>query len=273
VNQQGSYHRVHPDPGPALAWPGSAGACPALLASFGPPDSVSDAPLAAVKAAYRALIRRLLHHFYREFAWTYDAVAWGVSAGLWRQWVLAALPEARGRVLELGFGTGYLQAALAARPGVAGLDASPQMARLAARRVRRGGHVPRLARGVAQALPFAAASFDTVLATFPAEYIFDPATHAEIRRVLVPDGRLVLIPLAQLDPGLYTRLIDLAYRLSLLASVRRDPRAAPPIVPLQVAGLRLTQHWTRVGPSQVMVLVGAWDGPQPAHGVTHGPDR
>ncbi len=272
MSRQGWYHPDPPRPGPPLAVPGSPWARVALLASFGLPDTVTDVPLAGVKAAYRALIRRLLHHFYREFAWTYDVVAWGVSAGLWRQWVLAALPEARGRVLELGFGTGYLQAALAGRPGVAGLDASPQMARLAARRVRRHGYTPRLARGVAQALPFAAASFDTVLATFPAEYIFDPTTHAEIRRVLAPEGRLVLLPLAQLDPGLYTRLIDVAYRLSLLASVRRDPQAPPPVVPLQVAGLRLTRHWIRVGPSQVMVLVGTWDGPQPAHGVKHGPD-
>lgn len=272
MDQRGWYSRDRRRLASPLAWQLSGRASALLRTSFGPPDTVNDARLPRVWSAYRALIRRLLHHFYREFAWTYDVVAWGVSAGLWRHWVLALLPEARGRVLELGFGTGYLQAALSDRPGVVGLDASPQMARLAARRVRRQGRLPRLARGIAQALPFAAASFDTVLATFPAEYIFDPATHAEIRRVLAPGGRLVLLPLAQLDPRLYTRLIDLAYRLALLASVRRDPRAAPPSVPLQVAGLCLTQHWVRVGPSQVMVLVGVWEGAQPAHEVTCGPD-
>lgn len=48
---------------------------------------------------YRAFIRQAFHHFYREFAWSYDAVAWAVSGGLWVRWALAALPELRGRVI------------------------------------------------------------------------------------------------------------------------------------------------------------------------------
>lgn len=208
---------------------------------------------------YRAFVGRAFYHFYREFAWTFDAVAWAVSGGLWRRWVLAALPELRGRVLELGFGTGQLQLALADRPGVLGLDPSPQMTRITATRLRRRSCAPRLTRGDAQALPCPGASFDTVVATFPAEYILDPATHAEIRRVLAPGGRLVIVPLAQLDPGLYTRLVDVAYRLTLRASVRRAPQAEPLTIPLHIAGMRLTQRWARVGPSRVMLLVGEPD--------------
>ncbi|MCS6881243.1 MAG: methyltransferase domain-containing protein [Oscillochloridaceae bacterium] len=209
-----------------------------------------------MSALYRRFIRRVFHHFYREFAWTFDAVAWAVSGGLWFGWVRAALPEVRGRVLELGFGTGHLQLALAARPDVAGIDASPQMARIAARRLRRHGRAPRLVRGYAQALPFPAARFDTVVATFPSEYILDPATHQEIDRVLAPGGRLVIVPSAELDPGVYARAIDVVYRLALLAPVYRHPRAEPPPVPLRIAGMRLTRRWARVGPSQAMVLIG-----------------
>lgn len=204
---------------------------------------------------YRALIRRLFYHFYREFAWTYDGVAWAVSAGLWRHWILAALPQLRGRTLELGFGPGHLQRALAGRPGVVGLDSSPQMATLAARRLRRAGHLPRLARGAAQRLPFPAAAFDTVVATFPAEYILDPATHAEIRRVLAPGGRLVVVPFAELDPGALARVIDAAYALTLQRPARHSGQdsAAQALV---IGDLALTPQWVRVGPSRVMILMG-----------------
>ncbi len=212
-------------------------------------------------ALYHRFIERVFYHFYREFAWTFDAVAWAVSGGLWFGWVRAALPEARGRVLELGFGTGHLQLALAARPGVAGIDASPQMARIAARRLRRHGRAQRLARGHAQALPFPAASFDTIVATFPSEYILDPQTHQEIHRVLAPGGRLVIVPSAELDPGIYARVIDVVYRLALLAPVYRDPQVEPPPVPLRIAGMRLTRRWARVGPSQAMVLIGEREEP------------
>ena len=205
--------------------------------------------------AYRRAVGRAFHHFYREFAWSYDAVAWAVSGGLWQRWALAALPELRGRVLELGFGPGHLQQALAAHPVVAGLDASPQMAALAARRLRRAGYAPRLACGQAQALPFPSATFDTVVATFPAEYILDPRTHAEIRRVLAPGGRLVVVPLAQLDSSLYTRLIDLAYRLTLQAPVARTVPVEPTLERFAIAGLDLTPTWVQVGSSRVLVLV------------------
>jgi ubiquinone/menaquinone biosynthesis C-methylase UbiE len=203
---------------------------------------------------YRRLVRRAFHHFYREFAWTYDAVAWAVSGGLWVRWATAALPALRGRVLELGFGPGHLQRALADRPGVAGIDASPQMARMASRRLRGTGLAPRLAVARAQGLPLRDGSVDTVVATFPAEYILDPATHAEVRRVLAPGGRLVIVPSAQLGPGLYTRLVDLAYRATLQAPVRREAPAEP--AALQIAGMELERRWVPVGRSRVLLLVG-----------------
>lgn len=207
-------------------------------------------------SAYRHLIRRAFHHFYREFAWSYDSVAALVSAGLWQRWILSALPDLHGRILELGFGPGHLQVALAQSPTVAGLDASPHMVAQAATRLRRLGHVPRLVQGQAQALPFASASFDTLVATFPAEYILAPATQVEISRVLAPTGRLVLIPLAQLAPGAMTNLIDLAYRLTLQAPVRTTDAPEPALHQIQFAGMVWEQRWVPVGPSRVLLLVG-----------------
>lgn len=54
----------------------------------------------------------------------------------------------------------------------------------------------RLARGVAQTLPFASSSIDSVLAVFPSEYIADELTLSEVHRVLKVGGRLVVVPMA-----------------------------------------------------------------------------
>ena len=45
-------------------------------------------------------------------------------------------------------------------------------------------------------LPFPSGAFQSVAATFPTEYIFDPQTLNEIRRVLSPGGQLIIIPTA-----------------------------------------------------------------------------
>lgn len=43
-------------------------------------------------------------------------------------------------------------------------------------------------------MPFSRASFDTIFSIFPSEYIFDPGTLAEARRVLAPGGKMVVLP-------------------------------------------------------------------------------
>jgi ubiquinone/menaquinone biosynthesis C-methylase UbiE len=208
--------------------------------------------------AQRYAVHWGFERLYRECAWAYDAVAAAVSRGLWRRWALTALPFIRGRVLELGFGPGHVQLALASDSHAAwGLDASPQMISIAHHRLRRAGYPARLAQGRAQQIPFAPATFDTVLATFPAEYIADPRTHAEIRRVLAPGGRVVILPLAQLDRSFYTRLVNLAYWLTLHAPApQAGPQAGPQTTELRIGDISLETHWVRVGPSQALVLVG-----------------
>lgn len=151
----------------------------------------------------RWLLMRFFHLLYHQLAWAYDAVSAAVSLGRWQEWGVAALPFAPGeRVLEVGHGPGHLLAAMTAggqRP--IGLDLSPQMGRLAARRLAGLGLPVRLARGRGQALPFAASTFDAVIAVFPAPYILESATLAAIRHVLRPGGRLVIVPQAQLTEG------------------------------------------------------------------------
>jgi ubiquinone/menaquinone biosynthesis C-methylase UbiE len=145
-------------------------------------------------------LRFFFHHLYHGFAWAYDLVSGGVSFGRWNDWTSAVLPFVVGkRVLELGHGPGHLQERLRHDLSLltVGLDESPQMGGLAAARLRRNGIADlRLVRGLAQDLPFPADSFDTVVSTFPSEYIFDARTLAEVRRTLVLRGRLIVLPVA-----------------------------------------------------------------------------
>jgi ubiquinone/menaquinone biosynthesis C-methylase UbiE len=202
---------------------------------------------------YTNLLRWAFARFYREFAWTYDAVAALVSRGLWRHWIGAAVPFVRGpRELELGSGTGYLQRELqAAGIGAIGLDASPQMLRLARRKVLRSGGSARLLRGVSQHLPFGDARFNEVVATFPAEYILDPATLGEVWRVLVPGGRLLLIDAAQFGQrDAYTAAVDVAYRVTQqVRSADIRPRL------LGALGFTVAERWVPVRDSAVQLLI------------------
>ena len=210
---------------------------------------------------YARLIRWAFARFYREFAWTYDTVASAVSGGRWGAWGQAALPYMRGRVLELGCGTGNLQRALAAQHDlwVAGLDASPQMLAITRRKLAASGQSGNLARAVAHALPFSATSFDSVVATFPTEYIIDMATLAELRRVLRPGGCVVVaLAAAFSSDGIYQQLIDLLYR----ATLQRSPREQPLSPPVSLLGRRLAElgftvieRWESVANNQVHLVI------------------
>ena len=148
------------------------------------------------------LIARVLRVFfyllYQPMAWSYDLVAALVSAGRWKTWIFSVLPYLKGaRILEIGHGPGHLQAALQQNgiPAL-GLDASSQMGRQAANRLRKMGLTPRLTCGYAQHLPFPAEAFDQIVSTFPSEYIATPETLAECYRTIKPGGELLVLPTA-----------------------------------------------------------------------------
>ncbi len=170
----------------------------------------------AYRRAYRWATRRL----YRELAWAYELIAWLVSFGQWDAWRRQVLEYVAGeRVLEVGFGTGALLSA-AARRGleVWGADPASAMQTVTTRRLRRQGlAVPRV-QSTAQALPFPSRAFDTVLSTFPAEYILDPQALNEVARVLregrseAPRGRLVLTGIGfRTDDRWLARLLGLVF--------------------------------------------------------------
>jgi len=138
------------------------------------------------------------------------------------------LPDAPGRILDLGCGSGALAGALGEIPGsYVGADLSPGMLREARRRDLA------VARSEAGRLPFGGASFDAVLALGLLEYVPDPgAVLREVARVLAPGGVAVLTwPNTRAPARLWMRLFpgrfdqDLARRLPL-RQVREGVRAA-----------------------------------------------
>ncbi len=215
-----------------------------------------------VDQAERAILKFFFHHLYHRLAWGYDAVAAGVSLGHWRDWIMAVLPFlGDGSVLELAFGTGMLQAALIAeqRPLVAGLDPSPQMARLARKRlVMSGTRAPRLARASAQNLPYRNGAFDTAVATFPSAFIVDPATLGEVHRVLRPGGRLIILPVAWLTgKGPMDRAAAWLFAATRQSPARSAEEAARHFtIPLENAGFSASFRHVEANSSAVLVIVG-----------------
>jgi ubiquinone/menaquinone biosynthesis C-methylase UbiE len=130
---------------------------------------------------------------YHGFSWMYDLAAWTVSAGRWNDWIRCAGKLALdGPVLDLGCGKGILLQ-FAGEKGIpaVGIDESPQMLQYAKKLLPPDN--TRLIRGIGQTLPIKTGSFHHITATFPAPYIFDPATLNEIRRVLEPGGNLIIL--------------------------------------------------------------------------------
>lgn len=125
-------------------------------------------------------------------------------AGQWRVWQRLVLPRLRGQdVLELGCGLGDLLADMAEAGYVCyAIEKSPQMVEAARETLQRRNLADKawVIQGSAQHLPFSDASFDTVVSTFPSEYIYDPSTIAEVERVLRPGGRLIVVEGANLLP-------------------------------------------------------------------------
>ena len=143
------------------------------------------------------------YRLYGELAWTYDWVSWLVSLGHWDRWRKMALDDLVGqRVLEVGFGTGALLLEMADRGlQVVGLELSDAMQRITARKLRRRRlEVPRV-RGSIEAAPLAGGRFDSIVCTFPADFIVNPASLREVARLLrTPDtetgdagGRLIVV--------------------------------------------------------------------------------
>jgi ubiquinone/menaquinone biosynthesis C-methylase UbiE len=141
------------------------------------------------------------------FAAMYDRMLAGVeNAGL-RERRARLLESARGRVLEIGAGTGANLPLYG--PGVEALtltEPEAPMARRLARHLREQSRTAELVTASAEQLPLADGEFDTVVSTLVLCTVSDPLRSLrEVWRVLKPGGRLLFIEhVRSEEPGLAT---------------------------------------------------------------------
>lgn len=215
-----------------------------------------------MRSWYR-LLRFGFRLLYNEMAWTYDSVSWLVSLGQWREWQRAVIPYLVGsRILEVAHGPGHLLVDLSRRGyHVFGLDLSLYMGRQARRNLSRADQSAPLTRGDVRALPYISESFESVLSTFPAEFIVDPGTIRELNRVLQPGGRIVLVPEARLkDGGLIRRFIGWLF---VITGQRIEPSEEGWLAQIWIeaegrftgVGLKATIEKVELEDSEVMVVV------------------
>jgi len=169
-----------------------------------------------VTRLWRSSVRFGFRLLYQEFAFCYDFVSWVASMGAWRCWMEASLRHLPpgNPVLELAHGPGHLQVSLMAREKRSyGIDYSLEMGWLAHARLSGRGDPARLACARAQALPYPAGTFAAVISTFPSDFITDPATLSEVRRVLRSGAPLIIVPSASFTSGGVAKAaLGLAYR-------------------------------------------------------------
>lgn len=158
----------------------------------------------------------------------YDFLNHVLSAGIDRRWRREAIRElaltGRERVLDLCTGTGDLAlAAIDARPAaksVLGVDFAGAMLAIGRDKVRsRSGLTPvALVRGDATRIPVAEASMDAVTIGFGIRNVEDiGAACVEMRRALVPGGRLAILEFAMPQTPIIGRLYAWYFRTVLPA--------------------------------------------------------
>ena len=121
-------------------------------------------------------------------------IDWACGMPLFARQRHLLIPQAQGRVLEVGLGTGrnlpYYDPTRVRQ--VVGVDPALHMHSLAAQRAKASGLNVSLMGLSAEKLPAPDASFDTVVCTYTLCSIPDPvAALREMRRVLTPGGKLL----------------------------------------------------------------------------------
>lgn len=132
---------------------------------------------------------------YRRWAPVYDRT-FGLVAAEGRKHSVEIINQSRGRVLEVGVGTGLSLPAYGRHLEIVGIDLSPEMLEKARERVVEEGlgNVAGLHEMDASDLQFPDASFDTVVAMYVMTVVPDPEkVMRELSRVCCGGGEVILV--------------------------------------------------------------------------------
>jgi SAM-dependent methyltransferase len=133
----------------------------------------------------------------RAFSAAYDRGFQGAEDAGLREMRAELLAQARGRVLEIGAGTGLnLEHYPDSIAGLTMVEPDPHMTKQLRERLAQSGRTAEVSvvEAPAEDLPFADGSFDTVAVTLVLCTVPDPETSlAEIRRVLASGGQLLFL--------------------------------------------------------------------------------
>ena len=209
----------------------------------------------------------------RTFARLYDPFLWvGERAGL-RGHRRELLSRARGCTLEIGSGTGLN---LAHYPEdldeLVLIEPDPAMRSHLEKRLSRRGRRARLVDAPAERLPFADASFDTVVSTFVLCTVDAPhVALREIARVLRPDGQLLFLEHVRSESPTPARWQDrLAAPWRRFAQGCRCNRATAQLI--SACGLRLEYvreaSWPAMPPIVRPLIAGRAQKTEPATAMT-----
>jgi phosphatidylethanolamine/phosphatidyl-N-methylethanolamine N-methyltransferase len=144
-----------------------------------------------------------VRHAYRRWAPVYD-LTFGMVAEAGRKDAVRIINQRRGRVLEVGVGTGLSLPCYGRHLTITGIDLSPEMLAKAEDKVVRKslGHVVALHEMDAGALAFPDESFDTVVAMYVMTVVPDPdRVMRELERVCAPGGEVILVNHFSEDEG------------------------------------------------------------------------
>jgi ubiquinone/menaquinone biosynthesis C-methylase UbiE len=191
-----------------------------------PQDMVKQHPRDAVTTG------QVLHwaHLYDVFG---NIVTLGRAPAMREQTLELARLRAGEHVLEVGCGTGEVAQRARLRVGpdgdVSGVDPSAEMIEVARKKASRAGLEVDYRIGAIEALPYRDANFDVVLSSLMMHHLPDDlksAGLAEVRRVLKPGGRLLIIDFKR--PRRW--LSQLAMRVVLHGHLGRGFEQLPAIV-------------------------------------------